>query len=772
MAQLDTGIDSEDVVSRFESQTRQVEHLQAILARNSKKIMALQDKAAGEQFQRLGPLMRQASGSSAAADFSAYSRDAWQRFVLYLDVMRERGNRFLAHEAAGLPPVLDFEYETIIDGRALLRPVNYSLLRILPPAGVAVDPQTRPFVIIDPRAGHGAGIGGMKPDSQVGVALKAGHPCYFVVFRPMPEPGQTIADVCDAEGFFLKEVARRHPGAPLPVVIGNCQGGWASMLLAASDPDAVGAVAVSGAPLSYWAGADGKNPVRYTGGLAGGVVPAILLSDLGHGLFDGSNLVSNFESLSPGNTWWKKYYNLYAQVDKEGPRFLEFERWWSGFFFMNENEIRWIVDNLFIGNKLGHGGVALRDQIIDLRKIKAPIIVFASAGDNITPPQQALNWIADLYRDSEEIKARGQRIVYMVHDSIGHLGIFVSAKVASREHGAITGTLEAIEALAPGLYEMVLEDGPDRLHIQLQPRTIADILRLDDGREDEEPFVAVARYSELGERLYELTARPLVRALVTPAAADLRRKSAPLRLQRVVFSDQNPLMKPIAGLADTVRADRRPAAVDNPFVGLERLWADNVEHGWNLFRDWRDGLNEFMFYAIYGNPWMRMIGAEGLQVRGKAVSEDLRHMPDVQAALQRIAQGGYAEAVIRMLILLAQARGSVRRSRLERSARILASAEPFADMAETARAKLIHEQTLIVDLEPEKAIAALPEMLAEAAERRAALDLVRSVAGPTLADIDPAALKMYHEFESLFGFARSEPVSNAAMPIIAGRAAE
>jgi hypothetical protein len=202
------------------------------------------------------------------------------------------------------------------------------------------------------------------------------------------------------------------------------------------------------------------------------------------------------------------------------------------------------------------------------------------------------------------------------------------------------------------------------------------------------------------------------------------------------------------------------------------LWADSVEHGWNLFRDWRDGLNEFAFYAIYGNPWMRMIGAEGLQVRGKAVTEDLRHMPDVQAALQRITVGGYAEAVIRMLILLAQARGSVRRSRLERSARILASAKPFAAMAEAARAKLIHEQTLIVDLEPEKAIAALPDMIGSSAERRAALDLVCSIAGPTLADIDPAALAMYHEFETLFGFPRSKTALDRAMPIIAGRAAE
>ena len=51
----------------------------------------------------------------------------------------------------------------------------------------------RPYIIIDPRAGHGAGIGGFKSDSQVGVALTKGHPVYFVAFHREPIPGQTLA---------------------------------------------------------------------------------------------------------------------------------------------------------------------------------------------------------------------------------------------------------------------------------------------------------------------------------------------------------------------------------------------------------------------------------------------------------------------------------------------------------------------------------------------------------------------------------------------------
>ena len=36
----------------------------------------------------------------------------------------------LEHERAGLPPLLDFKYETLLDARSFERSVNYALLRI------------------------------------------------------------------------------------------------------------------------------------------------------------------------------------------------------------------------------------------------------------------------------------------------------------------------------------------------------------------------------------------------------------------------------------------------------------------------------------------------------------------------------------------------------------------------------------------------------------------------------------------------------------------
>jgi len=133
--------------------------------------------------------------SGLVAKAVEYMVDAGQRSVLLLDIMRQRGDQYREHVAQTAPHVLSYAAELIIDGRKLEQPVNYALVRIIPPKGVEIDLERRPFIVVDPRAGHGPGIGGFKADSEIGVAMKAGHPCYFVGFLPEPMPGQTIERV-------------------------------------------------------------------------------------------------------------------------------------------------------------------------------------------------------------------------------------------------------------------------------------------------------------------------------------------------------------------------------------------------------------------------------------------------------------------------------------------------------------------------------------------------------------------------------------------------
>ncbi len=398
--------------------------------------------------------------------------------------------KYIIAGAAEVPHVLSFEAELVLDGRTLARPVNYVLVRIRPPEGVVIDRTKRPFIVFDPRAGHGPGIGGMKQDSEIGVAHAGRAP---LLLRRLPARAGGRADhrgCLRRRGRVHREGDRaRAGGRGKPCLIGNCQAGWQIMMTAAMRPDLAGPIILAGSPLSYWAGVRGKNPMRYLGGLLGGTWLTALAGDLGHGMFDGANLIANFESLNPANTYWQKPYNVFSKIDTEPERFLDFETWWGSPVLLNAGEMQWIADNLFVGNKLARGEIATSEgERIDLRNVTSPIIVFCSWGDDITPPPQALGWVLDLYETDDDLVRAGQTIVYTVHQTIGHLGIFVSGKVATKEHSEFASCIDLIDLLPPGLYEAVITEveedtaRPDLIEgkylLSLQPRTLDDIRAL------------------------------------------------------------------------------------------------------------------------------------------------------------------------------------------------------------------------------------------------------------------------------------------------------
>jgi len=568
--------------------------------------------------------MKRAAEAPSAQDYFDYQRDFFERTVLFWDTLRQRANNMLEHERAGLPPLLDFKYETLLDARSFERSVNYALLRITEIDGHCwddcVDSDKPPVIIVDPRAGHGPGIGGFKRDSEVGMAMREGHPVYFVIFFPEPTLGQTLADVLHVLRRFAEEVAQRHPGNP-PVLYGNCQAGWALTLLSADCAGLVGPVVLNGSPLSYWAGESGVNPMRLSGGLLGGSWLAHLTADLGNGRFDGAWLAQNFENLKPEKAVWEKYAQLFTNVDSEQARFLEFERWWNGFYFLSREEILAIVENLFIGNQLEQGLFQIcQGCTADLRRIRNPIVIFASYGDNITPPHQALEWIPAVYKDTEDLKQAGQRIVYLTNPHVGHLGIFVSAGVARLEHRAILESLAEIEALAPGLYEMKIDNpsGDPDCHkptysIRFEPRQVED-LKTDY---PQEAFERVKQVSTFNEALYRAFVSPWAQALSTPWTAQMLKWLHPMRTSRYLLSETfSPWMRGVALLAEPLGKNRQPLAPHHPLIEREREAAGEVTHALGRLREGRDAASEQAFRLMFQNPVLfagvlGMVGKEG-----------------------------------------------------------------------------------------------------------------------------------------------------------------
>ena len=698
--------------------------------------------------------------------FLDYLTDAAQRSVLFWDVMRQRGNQYREHAARAAPHVLSFEFDPVMDGRTLERPVNYGLIRIRQPEGVAADPKKRPFVVVDPRAGHGPGIGGFKADSEIGVALAAGHPCYFIGFLPDPMPGQTIEDVTRAEARFLQRVIELHPEADgKPCVIGNCQGGWAVMMLAALYPELVGPLVIAGAPLSYWAGVHGKNPMRYTGGLLGGSWLTALAGDIGHGQFDGAWLVSNFEGLDPANTLWKKPYNVYAKVDTEGPRFLEFEKWWGGHVMLNAEEIQFIVDKLFIGNKLSSSDIATSDgERIDLRAIRSPIVVFCSEGDNITPPPQALGWITDLYESVDDIRAHGQTIIYSVHASIGHLGIFVSTKIARKEHDEFAGNVDFIDVLPPGLYEAVLVSKKEVKETDLvsgdwvlrfEPRTFEDLRNAAPADPaDDRLFAAVERLSEINLEIYRTFFAPAVRAAFAPFAS-MTRQLHPLRLQYELLSDANPAMRAVEALADTVRANRKPVAAENPFLQMQERVSSEIVKTLNAWRDARDSACERMFLSLYSAPAVQaMLGIPPDWARSR-VGHSPVHRSFVEARKaelrSRMGEGGAREAVLRGLLHVASAFGGADERVFEAIRRIREEHADSSALSLQDFKRTLREQFFMLLIDREEALRSMSGLLPkDEGTRRTAVDLLRRVVSAQ-GEPDAEVTRRLEEIETLFG---------------------
>ena len=689
------------------------------------------------------------SGNSIRA-WPEYITDALQRSVLFLDLLRQRGNEEIEITSRPMATVLRFKHEVVMSGRSLPRPINYSLLRILPSPGIAIDRRKRPVVVVDPRAGQGPGIGGFKAESEIGDALKAGHPVYFIGFSATPAPGQQFLEVVEGQVKFFERVVELHPDSPRPFAIGNCQAGYQTLMVAMLRPDLFGPCLVAGSPMSYWQGVHGKNPMRYSGGLLGGSWLTAMSSDLGNGKFDGTGLILNFDMLNPANWLWEKQYEVYTHIDTDAERYLEFEKWWGDFIQLNGDELQFLVDNLFIGDKLTRNQLQSHDGVtFDVRNITSPIIVFTSSEDNISPPPQALGWILDLYQDVDDIRATGRTIVYCLSHTAGHLAIFVSTKVGAKQDEEFVQTMDVIDCLPPGLYEMVISPRPTDAPAGFVPgewvarfeaRSLDDVRALGrNSPEDDRAFAAVARLSQLNLSIYRTLMQPLVRALINQPAADLIQALNPLRLSYTIFADSNPLMNGVQKLAAAVKDVRKPVVADNPFLALQAQISGQIMAALDTYRVARDNLAEQMFFGFYGSPFVQaLLGLnDDSEVRpfpGISPERLAARRSQADAYAAKLQAGGFDEALTRAVLFVTAAERMVD----QRCALALNVARQKLMHLSLAEFKmLVRDQFFVLQLERGRAVDALASMVPEADARKELLEQVQAILGagdPPIAD--------------------------------------
>jgi hypothetical protein len=656
--------------------------------------------------------------------------------------------------------------------------MNYSLSRIIPPDGVRINPKKRPIVVVDPRAGQGPGIGGFKKESEIGQALAAGHPVYFIGFNAQPVPGQRFLDVVEGQVKFFEEVVRRHPDAPKPMAIGNCQAGYQTLMVAMLRPDLFGPCLVVGSPMSYWQGVRGRNPMRYSGGLLGGSWLTALTSDLGAGLFDGVWLVANFDNLSLANWLWSKQYQLYQKIDTEVPRYLEFEKWWGYFIQLNGDEMQYLVDELFVGDKLAHNQLLASDgQHFDFRNIASPIICFTSFGDNISPPQQTLGWILDAYRDVEDVYAHDKTIVYCLDHKAGHLALFVSSRVAVSEHEQFIQLIDIIDCLPAGVFEMVITPGnsgdmasaPENSYVTFEPRTLDDIRALGrNSAEDDRAFQAVERFSEASYNIYRTFFQAGIRALANPQSAALARSLHPLRLSYSLFTSRNPLMQMAAELAKGVRQDRKPVSQSNPFWQMQEAISAQIEGGLKAIGEARDAAVEQVFYVVFGSPAVQslfqMTEAEKATRRTPALTHDRIAAWEKQksALAAKLNTGTFDDAAIRAGLFIIGSIGTMD----SRTALTLNEVrQSVAHLSLSEFKAVVRTQASILRIYRDQAIEALPKLVPSESDRKRLLRMIRDTAlaiGP-ITDIEQDLISRLAESLGLGAdAARALPVSTGA----------
>jgi hypothetical protein len=190
-------------------------------------------------------------------------------------------------------------------------------------------------------------------------------------------------------------------------------------------------------------------------------------------------------------------------------------------------------------------------------------------------------------------------------------------------------------------------------------------------------------------------------------------------------------MAGVGAMADQVRKNRRPVAGDNPFVAMQESASRHIVAALDGWRQACETISERLFFSVYGSPTLQAamgIDPEGTRPLRKAAKDRLHvELRDRRIAelKSRLAVGGPREAVIRGLLYVGMNRKAVDERGFEAVRRIRRS---YGDIPVSTFKALVREQFLMLMLDSEAALAALPSLLPSDKEtRQKALDLIGQV---------------------------------------------
>jgi hypothetical protein len=325
--------------------------------------------------------------------------------------------------------------------------------------------------------------------------------------------------------------------------------------------------------------------------------------------------------------------------------------------------------------------------------------------------------------------------------------------------------MDMIDLMPPGLYEAVITEvdagtvHPELIQgkylFRLEARTLDNIRAFGNNDEaDDRRFATMARLSEVNLALYRSFAQPFVQAMATEKSAETMREMHPSRLRFAAFSDRNPLMKGVAAMAEQARTDRKPVPSDNPFLAMEQATSTWISTWLEALRISRDGMTEAFFVTCYGAPLLQALTGMANGAASHHVERDLAReaiVARLRAELEKLFEaGGMPEAAMRALLYVRMASGSADERGLA-TLKALREMRPVNERLHLAEVKeIIRVQSLLLRLDEERAVQAIPRLLpASPEERRFALEVLRKVVGASAPPSEEEARRL-QRIETLF----------------------
>ena len=340
---------------------------------------------------------------------------------LYADNVKFLGEEVKIHH--GLRPHLATPNRILLDLRTMLFR-DYS----------APDAHGIPTIVAAPYAGHSAMIADYHKGQSL-IETLLGNGVGHVFLTDWKSATEDMKDLEIDQYLAELNVCVDDLGGRVNLV-GLCQGGWMSTMLAARFPDKVASLVLAGSPIDTNAG-DG--PVKRMAH----AYPTSFYEELvtqGGGLMRGATMLRGWKNMHPVEHYIKDHVDLYEHIDD--PAYLAKEETFESWY---ENPIdlpgRWYlqaITQLFKENRLAKGKFIGLGRRLDLKAITCPAYLLAGESDDITPREQVFD--AEKYLGTPKDRIVKQLV------SGGHIGLFMGARTLQEAWPAIARWIAGVSA--------------------------------------------------------------------------------------------------------------------------------------------------------------------------------------------------------------------------------------------------------------------------------------------------------------------------------------